>query len=37
MLSGLNPEYGLPGGIKALREIGRIERTLFMLDWFRDP
>ena len=22
---------------KALREIGRIERTLFMLDWFRDP
>lgn len=23
--------------LKALREIGRIERTLFMLDWFRDP
>ncbi|CAI1031840.1 Transposase and inactivated derivatives, TnpA family [Serratia quinivorans] len=22
---------------KALRDIGRIERTLFMLDWFRDP
>ena len=22
---------------KALREIGRIERSLFMLDWFRDP
>lgn len=22
---------------KALREIGHIERTLFMLDWFRDP
>lgn len=22
---------------KALREIGRIERTLFMLGWFRDP
>ena len=25
------------GLAKALREIGRIERTLFMLDWFRDP
>lgn len=25
------------GQAKALREIGRIERTLFMLDWFRDP
>lgn len=25
------------GFAKALREIGRIERTLFMLDWFRDP
>ncbi|EBH9040731.1 TPA: Tn3 family transposase [Salmonella enterica] len=25
------------GLIKPLREIGRIERTLFMLDWFRDP
>ncbi|MGT7476121.1 Tn3 family transposase, partial [Escherichia coli] len=23
--------------LKALRVIGRIERTLFMLDWFRDP
>src|SRR3546814_11611915 len=22
---------------RALREIGRIERTLFMLDWFDDP
>ncbi|CAM4034018.1 hypothetical protein Xentx_03560 [Xenorhabdus thuongxuanensis] len=22
---------------KALKELGRIERTLFMLDWFRDP
>lgn len=22
---------------KALREIGRIERSLFILDWFRDP
>jgi TnpA family transposase len=21
----------------ALREVGRIERTLFMLEWFRDP
>lgn len=25
------------GLAKALREIGRIERSLFMLDWFRDP
>ena len=25
------------GLAKALREIGRIERTLFMLNWFRDP
>ncbi len=25
------------GLAKALREIGRIERTLFILDWFRDP
>jgi TnpA family transposase len=25
------------GLAKALREIGRIERKLFMLDWFRDP
>lgn len=25
------------GLAKALREIGRIERTLFMLDWFSDP
>ncbi len=25
------------GLAKALREIGRIERTLFMLDWFRNP
>jgi TnpA family transposase len=25
------------GLAKALREIGRIERTLFMLDWYRDP
>jgi TnpA family transposase len=25
------------GLAKALREIGRIERTLFMLGWFRDP
>ncbi len=25
------------GLAKALREIGRIERTLFMLDWFCDP
>jgi TnpA family transposase len=25
------------GLAKALREIGRIERALFMLDWFRDP
>ena len=25
------------GLAKSLREIGRIERTLFMLDWFRDP
>lgn len=25
------------GLAKALREIGRIERTLFMLDWFRAP
>jgi len=25
------------GLAKALREIGRIERTLFMLDWFREP
>ncbi|EHN94234.1 hypothetical protein ESOG_04694 [Escherichia coli E101] len=25
------------GLAKALRGIGRIERTLFMLDWFRDP
>lgn len=25
------------GLAKALREFGRIERTLFMLDWFRDP
>lgn len=25
------------GLAKALKEIGRIERTLFMLDWFRDP
>jgi hypothetical protein len=25
------------GLTKALREIGRIERTLFMPDWFRDP
>lgn len=25
------------GLAKALREIGRIERTRFMLDWFRDP
>ncbi len=25
------------GLARALREIGRIERTLFMLDWFRDP
>lgn len=25
------------GLAKALREIGRIERTLFMPDWFRDP
>ncbi|QDW31675.1 Tn3 family transposase [Yersinia sp. KBS0713] len=25
------------GLAKALRELGRIERTLFMLDWFRDP
>ncbi|VXC32434.1 transposase (fragment) [Pantoea brenneri] len=25
------------GLANALREIGRIERTLFMLDWFRDP
>lgn len=24
------------GLAKALREIGRIERTLFMLDWFHD-
>ena len=24
------------GLAKALREIGRIERTLFMLDWFRE-
>ena len=24
------------GLVKALREIGRIERSLFMLDWFRD-
>ncbi len=23
--------------VSACREIGRIERTLFMLDWFRDP
>ncbi|OLR83755.1 hypothetical protein BUE81_27075 [Escherichia coli] len=26
----------LPKLAKALREIGRIEQTLFMLDWFRD-
>ncbi|MCZ6417917.1 Tn3 family transposase, partial [Vibrio parahaemolyticus] len=25
------------GLAKALREIGRLERTLFMLDWLRDP
>lgn len=25
------------GLAKVLREIGRIEQTLFMLDWFRDP
>ncbi|MCI3092664.1 transposase, partial [Escherichia coli] len=25
------------GLAKALRESGRIERTLLMLDWFRDP
>lgn len=25
------------GLAKALREIGRIERTLFILDWFREP
>ena len=25
------------GLAKALREIGRLERSLFMLDWFRDP
>lgn len=25
------------GLAKALKEIGRIERSLFMLDWFRDP
>lgn len=25
------------GPAKALRDIDRIERTLFMLDWFRDP
>lgn len=25
------------GLAKALKDIGRIERTLFMLDWFRDP
>ncbi|EMQ7461956.1 Tn3 family transposase, partial [Escherichia coli] len=29
--------YKQNGVAKALREIGRIERTLFMLDWFRDP
>ena len=22
---------------RALREVGRVERTLFMLDWFDDP
>ena len=30
-----NPKQN--GLAKALREIGRIERTLFMLDWFRAP
>ena len=30
--------YSKQNGLaKALREIGRIERTLFMIDWFRDP
>lgn len=30
--------YSKQNGLaKALREIGRIERSLFMLDWFRDP
>jgi TnpA family transposase len=33
-LSGYPKQNGLA---KALREIGGIERTLFMLDWFRDP
>ncbi len=33
-LAGYPKQNGLA---KALREIGRIERTLFMLDWFRDP
>ncbi len=28
---------GLPCRLTALREIGRVERTLFMLDWFDDP
>jgi hypothetical protein len=35
MLKNYYPKQN--GLAKALREIGRIERTLFMLDWFRDP
>lgn len=36
--SGALASYPKQNGLaKVLREIGRIERILFMLDWFRDP